>query len=85
MAEMIALAWKWCVRLHERGKDSNEFLMKFVSFLARGVNNGRRLLGMSGPKDVVNAATQRRHGFTVEPLPNSTRAGHEKLYSSPNG
>jgi hypothetical protein len=85
IAEMVALAWKWFIRLHERGKDPNEFLMTFVSLLARAVNNGRRLVGMSGAKDVMNPATQRRHGFSVEPLPNSTRAAHEKLYSSPNG
>jgi hypothetical protein len=39
---------------------------------------------MRGAKDVMNAATQRRHGFSVEPLPNSTRASHERL-SSPQG
>src|SRR5215467_13354006 len=84
IAEMIALAWKWFVRLHERGKDPNEFLMTFASLLARAINDGRRLVGMRGAKDVMNPTTQRRHGFTVEPLPNSTRASHERL-SSPTG
>jgi hypothetical protein len=83
--EMRALAWKWFVRLHELGKDPADFVTTFSTLLARAVNSGRRLAGMAKAKDVMNPATQRRRGFRVEPLPNSTRTSHEQLYASPVG
>jgi hypothetical protein len=83
--EMRALAWKWFLRLHQLGKDPTEFVTTFCTLLARAVNSGRRLAGMAKAKDAMNPATQRRHGFRVEPLPNSTRTSHERLYASPVG
>jgi hypothetical protein len=83
--EMQALAWKWYLRLHERGKDPADFISGFVTLLARAVNSGRRLAGMSRAKDVLNPATQRRHGFTVERLPSCTQASHELLYAEVHG
>jgi hypothetical protein len=83
--EMQALAWKWFVRLAQRGKDPGEFVMAFATFLTRAVSSGRRLVGMVKAKDVLNPATQRRHGFTVEPLPTSTSTGQGQLYSAPQG
>jgi hypothetical protein len=83
--EMRALAWKWFLRLHERGRDPAGFVTTFVTLLARAVNSGRRLAGMARAKDVMNPATQRRHGFRVEPLPSSTRTSHDRLYASPVG
>jgi hypothetical protein len=83
--EMRGLAWKWYLRLVERGKDPCDFLAAFVTLLARAVNSGRRLAGMAKSKDALNPHTQRRHGFTVEPLPTSTLISHERLYSEVNG
>jgi len=83
--EMRALAWKWFVRLVQCGKDPSEFLVTFNRLLARAVNAGRRVAGMAKAKDVMNPATQRRHGFTVEPLPCSSSASYEHLYSIPHG
>jgi hypothetical protein len=83
--EMRAMAWQWFIRLAQRGKDPGHFLAAFTSLLARAVNSGRRLAGMAKAKDVMNPATQRRHGFKVETLPTSTRASHEHLYSLPQG
>jgi hypothetical protein len=83
--EMRALAWKWFLRLHQRGRDPAGFVTTFATLLARAVNSGRRLAGMAKAKDVMNPATQRRHGFRVEPLPNSTRTSHDRLYASPVG
>jgi hypothetical protein len=83
--EMCALAWKWFLRLHERGRDPADFAKGFISLLARAVNSGRRLVGMARAKDALNAATQRRHGFHVERLPSCTQASHERLYSEVNG
>jgi hypothetical protein len=83
--EMRALAWKWFLRLHERGRDPAGFVTTFVTLLARAVNSGRRLAGMARAKDVTNPAAQMRHGFKVEPLPSSPRASHECLYAAPTG
>jgi hypothetical protein len=83
--EMRALAWQWFLRLAERGKDPADFLTGFVTLLARAVSSGRRLAGMAKAKDVLNSATQRRHGFHVERLPSCTQAPHEKLYAEVHG
>jgi hypothetical protein len=83
--EMRALAWKWFVRLVQRGRDPADFVMGFVTLLARAVGSGRRLAGMLRAKDVLNPATQRRRGFQVERLPAWHRAGHERLYADPHG
>jgi hypothetical protein len=83
--EMRCLAWKWFLCLHERGRDPADFLTGFVTLLARAVNSGRRLAGMARAKDVLNAATQRRHGFHVERLPTSTPVSHERLYAEVHG
>jgi hypothetical protein len=85
LQEMRALAWKWFLRLHERGRDPADFVTSFATLLARAVNSGRRLAGMERAKDVMNRAAQRRHGFRVEPLPATTRASHEELYGAPRG
>jgi hypothetical protein len=85
IAETIALAWKWFVRLHERGKDINEFMMPFVVLVARAVKSGRRIAGMERPKDLLSERAQRQHGFKVEALPTSPRASYEARYSKPHG
>jgi hypothetical protein len=83
--EMQALAWKWFLRLDEKGKDPADFLMSFTTFLARAVNSGRRLVGMAKSKDVMNPIAQRQQGFKVESLPSFTRTSYDHLYSSPKG
>ena len=83
--EMRALAWKWYLSLHERGKNPTDFVKAFTTLLARAVFSGRRLVGLEKAKDVMNAFTQRRNGFSVEPLPISPRTSHEQLYGLPNG
>jgi hypothetical protein len=40
---------------------------------------------MARAKDVLNPATQRRHGFHVERLPSWTQASHERLYAEVRG
>ena len=84
IAETVALAWKWYLRLHERGKNIDEFRMVFVFLVAKAVKSGRRLTGMEKPKDVLSERAQRRHGFKVESLPTSTRASHERRCSKPH-
>jgi hypothetical protein len=82
--EMRSLAWKWLIRLTKKGKDVNDFPVTFVWLLAKAVASGRRLTGMQKAKDVLNPATQKRRGFSVEPLEPSTRISHERLYAVPN-
>jgi hypothetical protein len=85
IAETIALGWKWFVRLHERGKDINEFVMHFVALVAKAVKSGRRVAGMAKAKDLMSERCQARHGFNVESLPTSPRASYEARYSKPHG
>src|SRR5439155_11150808 len=77
LAECEALAWKWFLRLHEQGKDVNQFLMAFIFLVARAVKSGRRACGMERTDDVLSPVAQRRHDFTVEALPSSTRRSTE--------
>src|SRR5690349_3985594 len=60
--EMVALAWKWYLRLAERGKDVSDFVAAFITFAARAVKSGRRLCGQEKAKDVLSPVAQRRHG-----------------------
>ena len=83
--ETIAVAWKWFVRLAERGKDVNQFARTFIVLAVKAVRSGRTICGQERAKDVMNAAAQHRHGFKVESLPSSTRTSHENLYSEPHG
>ena len=84
LQEMRALAWKWFLRLTQRGKDAAQFLSTFNTFLAYAIRNGRRITGNEKAKDVLCRSTQRRHGFTVQPLP-TCRASFEQLYSEVHG
>ncbi len=83
--EMCALGWKWHLSLAQRGKDPREFVMTFVTFLAKAVKSGRKLSGQDKAKDVFSKLTQARHGFTVKHYPHSAKVPHEKLYSEPHG
>jgi hypothetical protein len=69
IAETTALAWKWFVRLMQRGKDVTGFVSALAIYAARAVQSGRRLTGMEQPKDVMSPIAQRRRGFSVTSLP----------------
>ena len=69
IAEVVALAWKWFVRLVKRGKDAALFVSALAKFAVKAVRCGRRLTGMEKAKDVMNRQTQQRRGFAVEKLP----------------
>jgi hypothetical protein len=68
--EMIGLAWRWHLRLAERGKDATRFPTAQATYAARAVKSDRRLCGQEKSKDVPSPLAQRRHHFTVERLPN---------------
>jgi hypothetical protein len=69
IAEMAALAWKWHLRLAERGKDAARFPTALATFAARAVRSGRRLAGMDRAKDALSPLAQKRKGFAVGKLP----------------
>ena len=69
ITEMVALCWKWIVRLAQRGKDATQFASVLASYAARAILNGRRLCGSERLDDALSPRAQQRHGFTVAPLP----------------
>jgi hypothetical protein len=85
IAETIGIAWKWYVPLVQRGKDPALFVTKIASLAARHVRAGRRVCGQEKSKDVMSGRAQQRHGFSVGPLPSSTMAPFENLYSAVHG
>lgn len=68
IAEAVALAWKWWVRLRETGKNPNRFISAIATFAARAVSSGRRLCGQEKARDVLSPLAQQRHNFTVRTL-----------------
>jgi hypothetical protein len=86
IAEMVALTWRWHLRLAERGKDAARFPTALATFAARAVRSGRRLAGMDRAKDALSPQARQRHGFAVGTLPDySTLDGsplHEALHDN---
>jgi hypothetical protein len=68
LAECVALAWWWFIRLVRRGKNPEDFITVLADFAARAVASGRRLCGQQKANDVLSPVAQRRHGFTVHRL-----------------
>jgi hypothetical protein len=77
VAEVVAIAWHWFVRLARRGKDASRFPMALADFAARAVHNGRRLAGAEAPKDVLSPSARRSHDIAVHRLvePNAPASG----------
>src|SRR5262245_12830323 len=61
IAETLAIAWKWFIRLVEKGKDPMQFPSVLASYAARAVRSGRRLCGQLRAKDVLSEVAQKRH------------------------
>ena len=77
LAEMAALAWRWCVALAQRGKDVTRFPSALAAFAARAVKSGRRLCRMESGQDALSPRARARRGFRVERLPDfSTPSGN---------
>jgi hypothetical protein len=68
VAECLALAWAWFIRLVRRGKNPEDFISVLADFAARAVSSGRRLCGQERANEVLSLIAQRRHGFTVQQL-----------------
>ena len=69
VCEMVAIAWKWTLRLVERGKDVSQFPTAIATYAARAVRAGRRLTRQEKPNDVLSPLAQSRRGFAVASLP----------------
>jgi len=79
LAEMIALCWEWFLRLARRGKDALSFVGALVGYAARAAGSGRRLCGHERSKEVLSPVAQRRHGFSVNRLPDFSTLGGNML------
>ncbi len=67
--DMIGLAWRWHLRLAEKGKDATSFPTALASYAARAVRSGSRVAGQEKANDVLSPVAQRRHHFYVGRLP----------------
>jgi hypothetical protein len=85
VAEAVALAWKWFLRLAAQGKEVSEFVTVLADYAVRHVCAGRRLCGQEKAKDVMSPRAQRLKGFTVERLPHTGLRSHEELHGDPHG
>jgi len=85
LAEVIALCWRWCLRLAERGKDVTRFPVVLAHYACRAVKNGRRLTGQERAREVMNPLAQQRHTFRVQSLPLAMRTAQDHLYGSVDG
>ena len=65
IAEMVALAWAWHLRLAQRGKNAAEYPSAIAKFSARAVRSGRRLAGMDRARDALSALARQRHGCSA--------------------
>jgi hypothetical protein len=82
IAEMVALTWRWHLRLAERGKDATRFPSALATFAARAVRSGRRLAGMDRAKDVLSPLAQWRQGFAVCKLPDYSALDGSPLHEA---
>lgn len=69
VAETVALAWRWFVRLAEKGRDGTQFPTALANYAAKAVRSGRRVCGQERARDVMSQLAQQRHGFCVGKLP----------------
>jgi hypothetical protein len=69
VAEAVALAWKWFLRLLARGKQAASFVSVLAQYAVRHVRSGRNLCGQERGRDALSPSAQARRGFTVSPLP----------------
>ena len=82
IGEMVALSWRWFVRLAEQGKDATRFPSVLATFAARAVHSGRRLAGACRAKDALSPVAQRRHGFAVARLPDFSTLNGNPLFDA---
>jgi hypothetical protein len=85
IAETVALAWAWYVRLTERGKDVAAFPMVFIFLVARAVRCGRRVCGQEKANEVMSPFAQQRHRIKVQGLNGTLDSGRVENSALPKG
>jgi hypothetical protein len=83
VAEVVALSWKWYVRLAQLQRKDKAHPTALAGFAVKQVRSGRRVVGQMKAKDALNPHTQHRAGFTVEPLPHAAAHHFAEAYSRP--
>lgn len=58
ISEVVALCWKWWLRLVQRGKDPTTLVSTLATFAARAVRSGRRVCGQERAKDALSPVAQ---------------------------
>src|SRR5262249_13111084 len=79
VSEVVALAWKWHLRLAEQGKDATQFPATLATFAARAVRAGRGVCGRERARDALSPSAQRHHQIKVERLPDFSTVGGNPL------
>jgi hypothetical protein len=69
VSEVVAICWRWWLRLVERGRNPRTFVSTLATFAAKAVRCGRRLCGQLKAKDVLSERAQQRQNFSVSKLP----------------
>lgn len=83
--EVIAIAWRWFLRITEQGKDVNEFVTTLADYAVRHVRSGRLLCGQERARDVLSPRARRMKGFSVESLPSSTQRSYSSVFCDVHG
>jgi hypothetical protein len=82
IGEMVALSWRWFLRLAQRGKDATQFPSTLATFAALAVHSGRCVAGSHQAKDALSPVAQRRHGFAVGRLPDISTLNGNPLFEA---
>jgi hypothetical protein len=75
IAEMVALCWRWYLRLLSQGKDPHAFPSAICTYAARAVHSSRKLCGQEPAREVLSPLAQARGGFVVASIPDGSTLG----------
>lgn len=65
VAETVAIAWKWFVKLAHAGQDAREFGSAIATYAARSVRAGRRVAGMAKARDAFSRGVESLAGDAI--------------------
>jgi hypothetical protein len=86
IAEAVAASYVAYRRLRDRGIDPvREFPSLIATYAVLHVKDGRLVGSRRSSKDVLSPTAQRKHGFRVGSLPQSTRRSHEEVHATLHG
>ncbi len=79
VAEMVALSWRWFLRLSEQGRKPEEFPTALARYAALQVRCGRGLCGQEPGREPLSRVARLRRGFSVVSLPDHSTLGGSLL------